>query len=154
PEEDIEQRHGPQLGDELLRAAVHESQQKDDSGDGEHQAVRLSSGGEGALRPTTSILTTISLGMLVTTTGGGWPAFDYSKEPDPRKREFVLGTSDQVRINVWKNPKLSTDARVRPDGTITMPLIGDLPAAGRTPSELQKEITAKLSSYVREGAAV
>jgi polysaccharide export outer membrane protein len=92
--------------------------------------------------------------MLVATPGCGTSGYDYSKEPDPRKREFVLGASDQVKINVWKNPELSTDARVRPDGTITMPLIGDIPATGRTPSELQKEITQKLSSYVREGAVV
>jgi polysaccharide export outer membrane protein len=106
------------------------------------------------LTPTKAVLGAIGLCMLVSTTGCGSSAFDYSKEPDPRKREFVLGASDQLRINVWKNPELSTDARVRPDGTITMPLIGDIPASGRTPSELQKEIAAKLSSYVREGAAV
>jgi len=59
-----------------------------------------------------------------------------------------------VKITVWKNPELSSDARVRPDGTVTMPLIGDIQATGRTPTELQKEITQKLSSYVREGAVV
>jgi polysaccharide export outer membrane protein len=92
--------------------------------------------------------------MLVATSGCGTSGYDYTKEPDPRKREFVLGASDQVKITVWKNPELSSDARVRPDGTITMPLIGDIQASGRTPSELQKEITTKLASYVREGAVV
>lgn len=92
--------------------------------------------------------------MLVASSGCGATGYDYSKEPDPRKREFVLGASDVVKINVWKNSELSTEARVRPDGTITMPLIGDIPATGRTPSQLQKEITQKLSSYVREGAVV
>ena len=102
----------------------------------------------------TSVVGVIVLCMWVVTSGCGTSGYDYSKEPDPRKREFVLGASDQVKITVWKNPELSSDARVRPDGTITMPLIGDIPATGRTPSELQKEITQKLSSYVREGAVV
>lgn len=92
--------------------------------------------------------------MLLATLGCATSSYDYSKEPDPRKREFVIGASDQLKITVWKNPEMSSDARVRPDGTITMPLIGDIQAAGRTPSELQKEITNKLSSYVREGAVV
>jgi polysaccharide biosynthesis/export protein len=92
--------------------------------------------------------------IVLATTGCASSTYDYSKEPDPRKREFVLGASDQLRVNVWKNPEMSTDARVRPDGTITMPLIGDMQAAGRTPSELQKEITAKLTNYVKEGPVV
>ena len=93
--------------------------------------------------------------MLVSTMGcASSSGYDYSKEPDPRKTEFVLGASDVLRVNVWKNPEMSTDARVRPDGTITMPLIGDMQAAGRTPSELKNEITAKLTNYVKEGPVV
>src|SRR5262249_40656408 len=76
--------------------------------------------------------------------------YDYTKEPDPRKHEFVIGASDNLRITVWKNPELSTEAKVRPDGTITMPLIGDVLAAGRTPGELKVEITHKLSAYVKD----
>ena len=80
--------------------------------------------------------------------------YDYSKEPDPRKGEFVLGVNDALRINVWKNPELSGDARVRPDGTITMPLVGDIKAAGRTPSSLKSEITKRLQSFVRDEGAI
>lgn len=81
-------------------------------------------------------------------------SYDYSKEPDPRKDEFVLGVNDAIRINVWKNPELSVDARVRPDGTITMPLVGDIKAVGRSPSSLKTEITRRLQSYVRDEGAV
>ena len=81
-------------------------------------------------------------------------AYDYSKEPDPRKDEFVLGVNDAMRINVWKNPELSGEARVRPDGTITMPLIGDIKAAGRSPSALKSEITKRLQSFVRDEGAI
>jgi len=80
--------------------------------------------------------------------------YDYSKEPDPRRSEFVIGVSDQLRITVWKNPELSTEGRVRPDGSITMPLIGDLVAAGKTGTQLKNEITQKLASYVRDQGAV
>jgi polysaccharide export outer membrane protein len=77
-------------------------------------------------------------------------AYDYSKEPDPRKMEYVIGVSDGLRINVWKNPELSTSGTVRPDGTITMPLIGDIRAAARTASQLTSEIGQRLKTFVKE----
>jgi polysaccharide export outer membrane protein len=80
--------------------------------------------------------------------------YDYAKEPDPRRNEYVIGVADHLAIKVWKNPDLSTDAAVRPDGTITMPLIGDLTADGKTPSRLKEEITKALAKYVRDEGAV
>ena len=56
-----------------------------------------------------------------------------ARNPIRESTSSCSGVADALRINVWKNPELSTDARVRPDGTITMPLIGDMKAAGRTP---------------------
>jgi polysaccharide export outer membrane protein len=91
----------------------------------------------------------VSLTML----GCGPAAYDYSKEPDPRKHEFVIGASDALKITVWKNPDLSCDAKVRPDGTITMPLIGDVRAADRTPGQLKEEIARRLSSYIKDDTA-
>lgn len=76
------------------------------------------------------------------------PDYDYSKEPDPRESEYVIGVSDGLDINVWKNQELSTRVIVRPDGTITMPLIGDLQAVGKTTSELKADIGTKLSRYM------
>jgi polysaccharide export outer membrane protein len=99
----------------------------------------------------------VGLGLLLlgcVATGPATP-FDYSTEPDPRKSEFVVGVSDSLHITVWKNPELSTDARVRPDGTITMPLLGDLRASGRTPSQLREDIRTRMAAFVKdEGAAV
>jgi len=80
----------------------------------------------------------------------GAPQYDYSHEPDPRKSEFVIGASDAMRITVWKTPDLSGEATVRPDGTITLPLIGDLQAVGKTPSQLRDEITKKLGAYIKD----
>lgn len=76
--------------------------------------------------------------------------FDYTKEIDPRSKELVLGVGDVVGINVWENPALTTDATIRPDGTITMPLVGDLKAAGTTPSQLKEEITKGIANYVKQ----
>ena len=82
------------------------------------------------------------------------PYFNYAAEPDPRKGGFVLGPSDVLKINVWHNPDLSGDAIVRPDGTITMPLVGDVRAAGRTPSDVRDEITSRLKAYIKDESAI
>jgi polysaccharide export outer membrane protein len=78
------------------------------------------------------------------------PRYDYKAEPDPRTKEFIVGPLDQLSVVVWKNRELSADVVVRPDGIITLPLIGDVKAAGRTPSELQKEIAKRYSVFVRD----
>ena len=80
--------------------------------------------------------------------------YDYAAEPDPRKHEFVLGPSDVLRVTVWHNPDLSGEVIVRPDGTITVPLVGDLPALGRTPAEVRAELTQRLAAFVKDDAAV
>jgi polysaccharide biosynthesis/export protein len=83
------------------------------------------------------------------------PGYDYRKEPDPNLMEYLIGPSDLLSIRVWKNPDVSSDVTVRPDGTITLPLIGDLTAVGRTPTELQDEITTQLGTYLKgEGLVV
>ena len=77
------------------------------------------------------------------------PKYDYPKEPDPRNKELVLGVGDVVAINVWENNNLNTEATIRPDGTITMPLIGDLKAAAETPSSLKAQIKRRLGDFVK-----
>ncbi|PKN49937.1 MAG: polysaccharide transporter [Deltaproteobacteria bacterium HGW-Deltaproteobacteria-20] len=80
--------------------------------------------------------------------------YPYEKEPDPRRSEYVIGVADRLSIRVWKNPELNTDIEVRPDGTITMPLLGDVRAVDITPTELKKEIGKALSQYIKEAGAV
>jgi polysaccharide biosynthesis/export protein len=75
--------------------------------------------------------------------------FDYKTLPDPRNKELVLGVGDTISINVWEQKDLNTEATIRPDGTITMPLVGDLKAAGATPSTLKAQIKAKLIDFVK-----
>ena len=75
--------------------------------------------------------------------------YAYESEPDPHKGEIVLGVGDIVGINVWDQKDLNTEATIRPDGTITMPLIGDLKAAGETPSSLKGQIKTQLKDFVK-----
>jgi polysaccharide biosynthesis/export protein len=63
----------------------------------------------------------------------------------------VLGVGDVIGINVWDQRDLNTEATIRPDGTITMPLVGDLRAAGQTPSALKAQIKELLEKFIRLG---
>jgi polysaccharide export outer membrane protein len=60
----------------------------------------------------------------------------------------VIGPEDLLKVSVWKESDLSTSLPVRPDGKISLPLIGDLDAAGFTPTQLGAVITDKLKQYV------
>lgn len=62
---------------------------------------------------------------------------------------YKMAVGDQIQINVWKNPELSLSEPIRPDGKISMPLIGDVMAVGLTPEELAAIIEKKLSDYVK-----
>ncbi|HBP87397.1 MAG TPA: polysaccharide biosynthesis/export family protein [Nitrospirales bacterium] len=61
--------------------------------------------------------------------------------------DYIIGPEDVLEISVWRNPDLSREVRVRPDGKVSLPLIGDVKAVGRTTSELRDDITQKLKSY-------
>lgn len=63
--------------------------------------------------------------------------------------EYKIGVDDQISVNVWRDPELSVSMPVRPDGKITMPLVGDITAGGRTPEEVAATIRKKLSAYIR-----
>lgn len=62
---------------------------------------------------------------------------------------YKMAVGDQIRINVWKNSELSLSEPIRPDGKISVPLVGDVMAAGLTPEELSEIIEKKLSDYVK-----
>lgn len=63
---------------------------------------------------------------------------------------YHIGVDDQLQVTVWQNPELSVNVPVRPDGKITVPLIGDVQAGGQTPTEVSTEIQDKLKSFVRD----
>ena len=63
--------------------------------------------------------------------------------------EYIIGAEDVLEITVWRNVDLSKIAQVRPDGRISMPIIRDILAVGKTPSQLAEEMTNKLKEYVQ-----
>ncbi len=63
---------------------------------------------------------------------------------------YIIGPGDNVNIFVWRNPEVSKSVPVRPDGKITTPLVEDLQASGKTPSELGREIEQVLSKYIKD----
>jgi polysaccharide export outer membrane protein len=69
-------------------------------------------------------------------------------------QDYLIGPEDVVEIMVWKNADLSRVVNVRPDGKISLPLIGDLQAAGLTAVQLGDEITEKLKTYYKESPDV
>lgn len=67
----------------------------------------------------------------------------------PHDSGFVIGNDDLLAINVWKEPDLSSKSiPVRSDGKISLPLVGEIQAAGRTPLQLEQDIEGKLKNFV------
>lgn len=64
--------------------------------------------------------------------------------------QYLLGPTDEIQISVWRNADLSISVPVRPDGRVSMPLIGDIEATGKTPEQLADEIEQGLTSFIRE----
>jgi polysaccharide export outer membrane protein len=63
---------------------------------------------------------------------------------------YRIGVDDEIKVSVWQNPGLDVSVPVRPDGRISVPLVGDVEAGGRTPEEVSGEIQEKLKTYVRD----
>ena len=63
--------------------------------------------------------------------------------------EYLVGPGDTANIIVWRNPELSMSVPVRPDGKITTPLVEDLPASGKTPTQLARDLEKALAKYIQ-----
>lgn len=64
--------------------------------------------------------------------------------------DYKIGPGDSLQVFVWQNKELSVTAPVRPDGRISLPLVSDIQAAGKTPSELSEDIEARLAKFVKD----
>ncbi len=85
---------------------------------------------------------------------GSSPAVSHRVAPKPVgksslivTRDYIIGPEDVLEISVWRNQDLSKQVAVRPDGRISLPLLGDVTAVGKTPLELTEDITEKLKEY-------
>lgn len=90
------------------------------------------------------------LAACATTRTGSDSAPPYN--PDAQAmQQYRIGVDDQLQIIVWQNPDLSVNGvPVRPDGKITVPLVGDVQAAGKTPDQVASEIRSKLTKNIRD----
>jgi polysaccharide export outer membrane protein len=71
-------------------------------------------------------------------------------ETQAAESQYLIGPGDAVNIIVWRNPEVSMAVPVRPDGKITTPLVEDLPAAGKTSTELARDIEKALAKYIQQ----
>jgi polysaccharide biosynthesis/export protein len=70
--------------------------------------------------------------------------------PTASSPDYVIGPGDALQIFVWRNPELTTSVPVRPDGKISTPLVEDMPAVGKTPTQLARDIEKVLAVYVKQ----
>ena len=79
------------------------------------------------------------------------PTANYSSTQIAPSEEYTIGPLDEITIHVWRNPELSADkVRVRPDGRLTIPLVQDIPAVGKTATQLQEYIAGELAKYIEQ----
>ncbi len=64
--------------------------------------------------------------------------------------EYIIGPGDKLDIFVWRNPELSVNVSVRPDGRLSIPLVEDVVAIGKTPTQLARELEQRLAKYIKE----
>jgi polysaccharide export outer membrane protein len=99
------------------------------------------------MRPDRAVL----LGVLF---AAGCASSASSQRPDarPEAGEYRIGREDVLEVVVWHEPELTRLVPVRPDGKISLPLVGEMDAAGKTPAELQSGLTKALAPFVRDAA--
>ena len=91
-------------------------------------------------------------GLVIMAAAARGGAEDRKPAPPPVRplppTGYVIGLGDVLRVTVWKEPELTGEATVRSDGMITVPLLGDVPAAGRRPGQLASELATALQAFI------
>jgi polysaccharide export outer membrane protein len=99
-------------------------------------------------------LATLVLVVLMLAAGGCGTAYPPLKDSASEiSAPYLIGAGDTLSINVWRNPELSATLPVRPDGRISIPLVEDMQASGKTPSQLARDIEQVLSKFVQNPVA-
>jgi len=90
-------------------------------------------------------------GLLVATAAHAMKGNEFAQLLDAwqRVQEAVIGPGDTLQVYVWRNPELTSTVPVRPDGKISTPLVEDMVAVGKTPSQLARDIEKVLAEFVR-----
>jgi len=95
------------------------------------------------------LLLALTIGLLTACAGTDYSASNLPEAVATRSVQYRIGPGDSLQIFVWDHEDLSTNVQVRPDGMISTPLVEDLQAAGKTSTELARDIEEVLSEYVR-----
>lgn len=95
-------------------------------------------------------LVAIASGLVLSGCAAMPPEAPQIAQPAEVQYDYLLGAGDTISVNVWRNPEVSQTIPVRPDGKITMPLIQDLPASGKTATQLAKDIEEILGKYIQQ----
>ncbi len=96
---------------------------------------------------TTAVATATVLALALGGCATRAPALPQTQVTNP---DYLIGPGDTVNIMVWRNPEVSMSVPVRPDGKITTPLVEDLPAAGKTPTDLARDIEKALAKFIQQ----
>ena len=88
--------------------------------------------------------------LIVTGCGGAPPLPPAPPASSLPSAEYRIGPGDSLNIFVWRNPELTLTVPVRPDGRLSIPLVEDVVAIGKTPTTLAREFEERLSKYVKE----
>ena len=97
----------------------------------------------------------LALLVLVGCAGSGQPlpvssgAAGVGADGTPDPDNYIIGPGDTLNVFVWRNPEISTTVPVRPDGKISTPLVEDMVAVGKSPTQLARDIEAELAEYIR-----
>ena len=112
-----------------------------------------------------NLLKSARIGMLLSTVAGAWMLGGCASQYGERSllpeasgdaqysTRYRIAPGDSVQIFVWRNPEVSTSVPVRPDGLLSAPLLEEVPAAGKTPAELARDLEAELSVSRSQGGA-
>ena len=92
---------------------------------------------------------TFLLVLLLSACTKSYPPLEGGPPPALVSPNYIIGAGDNVDIFVWRNDELSASVTVRPDGKITTPLIEDVPASGKTPTQLARDMEKELEVYVK-----
>lgn len=87
--------------------------------------------------------------LLAGCASSGYSTAGAPPDGDPIADAYRIGVDDMVQVSVWGSPELGVTAPVRPDGMISVPLLGDVKAGGRTPTEVSADIQQRLAEYVK-----
>jgi polysaccharide export outer membrane protein len=91
----------------------------------------------------------LAAGLVLVGCGGRTKVVDAPPPPESVQTEYRIGPGDSLQVFVWNHPELTVTVPVRPDGLISTPLVENMEAGGKTPSQLSRDLEKALAEYVR-----